>query len=184
MSDGSGDWADEVHAAMTGAVVRQVAHVPDAGLTTLINRCERDPSIRVVGLTTEEEGVGLLAGAWLGGERGALLMQSSGVGNTVNALASLNRACQLPLFVIVTMRGDWGETNPWQVPMGQAVEPVLRSVGAVVHRVTTPEDAGPATAAGLQLAYEADQLVVVLVSQRVVGAKRFDAPPSGEQAPS
>lgn len=61
-------------------------------------------------LTTEEEGIGILAGAWLGGERGVLLMQSSGVGNCINTL-SLSKVCGFPLLIIVTMRGEWGELN-------------------------------------------------------------------------
>ena len=69
-------------------------------------------------LATEEEGIGLLAGAWLGGERGVLLMQSSGVGNCINTL-SMIRTCQFPLLLVVTMRGEWGETNPWQLPMAK-----------------------------------------------------------------
>src|SRR3546814_17476450 len=78
---------------------------------------------------TEEEGVGLAAGAWLGGQRAVVLMQSSGVGNTINAVASLISSAQFPMFATVTMRGQWGEGNPWQVPMGPAVGPVLPAVG-------------------------------------------------------
>ena len=71
-------------------------------------------------IADQEEGIGLLAGAWLGGERGALLMQSSGVGNCINAIASIARACEFPLVLLITMRGEQGEGNPWQVPMGRA----------------------------------------------------------------
>ena len=95
MSGGTG-WPDAIHAALAGLAVRQVAFVPDAGHSRLIELCQADPAMRAVVLTTEEEGVALLAGAWLGGERGVLLMQSSGVGNCVNMLA-LNQVCRLPL---------------------------------------------------------------------------------------
>jgi sulfopyruvate decarboxylase TPP-binding subunit len=97
--------------------------------------------MRAVVLTTEEEGVALLAGAWLGGQRGALLMQSSGVGNCINML-SLPKICRLPLLMIVTMRGEWGEFNPWQVPMGRATPAVLELSGVLCFRAETPEHAG------------------------------------------
>ena len=73
-------WPDEVHAMLKAAGIRQVAVVPDAGHARLIRLCEKDRAMKVVRLTTEEEGVALLAGAWLGGQKGVLLMQSSGVG--------------------------------------------------------------------------------------------------------
>ena len=76
-------WPDEVYRALKDAGVRQVAMVPDAGHSRLIRSFEADPETRLVTLTTEEEGVAMLAGAWLGGERGVLLLQSSGVGNCI-----------------------------------------------------------------------------------------------------
>jgi len=111
------DWRDEVFAALKQAEIRQVGYVPDAGHARLIELCRDDPEIRAVPLTSEEEGVALLAGAWLGGQRGALLMQSSGVGNCINMLA-MTKTCRFPLTMLVTMRGEWAEFNPWQVPMG------------------------------------------------------------------
>ena len=95
--------------------MRQVAYVPDAGHTRLIERVHAAPAMTPVVLTTEEEGVALCAGAWLGGERSVLLMQSSGVGNCINML-SLIRLGRFPFLTLVTMRGEWGEVNPWQVP--------------------------------------------------------------------
>ena len=78
-------------------------------------------------LTTEEEGIALAAGAWLGGQRSVLLMQSSGVGNCINML-SLSAICRFPLLMLVTMRGEWAEFNPWQVPMGRATQPALEAM--------------------------------------------------------
>src|SRR4051795_7545853 len=124
------DWSGAVFDILTELDVRQVAIVPDAGHSRLIRLCEDDPQKRVVTLTTEEEGVALLAGAWLGGERGVLLMQSSGVGNCINML-SLARICAFPLLALVTMRGEWGEFNPWQVPMGRATPDVLEAAGVM-----------------------------------------------------
>ncbi|MEA2856107.1 MAG: hypothetical protein QOH98_428, partial [Methylobacteriaceae bacterium] len=127
------DWANAVFDILSDLDIRQVAIVPDAGHSRLIRLCEDDPRKRVVTLTTEEEGVALLAGAWLGGERGVLLLQSSGVGNCINML-SLIETCQMPLLMLVTMRGEWGEFNPWQVPMGRGTQPALEAMGVTVRR--------------------------------------------------
>ncbi len=168
-------WAREAHGLFRSHGVRQVGYVPDAGLSDLITACEGDNDIRTVLLTSEEEGVGLAAGAWLGGEKAALLMQSSGVGNTVNAIGSLITACQMPLFLVVTMRGQYGESNPWQIPMGQAVAPVLRSLGVRVFEVESDREAADAIEAGLKMAFLSNAAVAVLIGQRLIGAKSFIA---------
>ena len=131
-------WPDEIYRVLKDAGIRQVAMVPDAGHSRLIRSFEADPETRVVTLTTEEEGVAMLAGAWLGGERGVLLLQSSGVGNCINML-SLPVICHMPLLMIVTMRGDWGEFNPWQIPMGQGTRPSLEAMGVIVNKVDEPD---------------------------------------------
>ncbi len=131
-------WPHEVHAVLREHKVRQVAYVPDAGHRELIELCVHDSAMTSVVLTTEEEGIALLGGAWLGGQRGVLLMQSSGVGNCVNML-SLARTCGFPLLMLATMRGQWGEFNPWQVPMGQAAPEVLRAMGAIVFEADIPK---------------------------------------------
>ena len=95
-------WSDAVHAMFKAANIRQIAIVPDAGHARLIRLCEKDRAMRVVRLTTEEEGIALLGGAWLGGEKGVLLMQSSGVGNCINML-SLSLTCQFPLLTSAHM---------------------------------------------------------------------------------
>ena len=147
-----------------------MAHVPDAGHTQLINLCAADKAMRVVPLTTEEEGVALLAGAWLGGERGVLLMQSSGVGNCINMLGMIQE-CRFPLLMLVTMRGEWGELNPWQLPMGQSTARVLESAGVAVQRVDDAARVGETVFAASQLAFSAYRAVAVLIGQRVIGFK-------------
>ena len=166
-SDGTDDYF-----AVIDYDVRQVYHVPDAGHAELIRLCEAEPYMRTIVLTSEHEGVGLACGAWLGGARGALLMQSSGVGQCVNALGMV-AACGFPLFTLVTMRGEWGEFNPWQVPMGRASQTVLEAMGLTVYRVSEPAQAAPAVAAGLRLAYQSALAVAVLLSQQLIGAKTF-----------
>ena len=167
------DWPADIHRGLTDLQVRQVAYVPDAGHKRLIELCQADNRMRMVPLTTEEEGIGLLAGAWLGGERGALLMQSSGVGNCINAIASIVRACQFPLFTLITMRGEWGEGNPWQVPMGTATPKVLDTMGVQLARVDRAQDVAGAVAAMGGLAFKSTVPTGVLLSQKLIGAKSF-----------
>ena len=151
---------------------RVVGYVPDAGHKRLIELCQADQSMRAVVLSTEEEGIGLAAGAWLGGERSVLLMQSSGVGNVINALGTI-KECRFPLVTIVTMRGEEGEFNPWQVPMGQATRTVLEAMGTVVHRPGSADEIAPTVNAALRLAYNSYASVAVLIPQRVIGIKSF-----------
>jgi sulfopyruvate decarboxylase alpha subunit len=165
-------WPDEIFAVLKAAGVRQIAYVPDAGHRRLIERAIADPAVEATVLTTEEEGIALAAGAWLGGERAAVLMQSSGVGNCVNML-SLIASCRFPLLVLVTMRGEWAEFNPWQVPMGRATPAAFEIMGVATHRVETAQSAAETVAAAAALAFDGDQAVAVLLSQRLLGRKTW-----------
>jgi sulfopyruvate decarboxylase alpha subunit len=164
------DWRDQLYDCFKRADIRQVGYVPDAGHSRLIALCHDDPLIRDVPLTTEEEGVALAAGAWLGGERCALLMQSSGVGNCINML-SLARTCHFPLLMLITMRGEWEEFNPWQVPMGSAVEAVLRLCDAGVLRARKPKEVEGMAEHAAQLAFGEERIVALLLSQELIGKK-------------
>lgn len=123
-------------------------------------------------LTTEEEGVAIACGAWLGGQRSVLLMQSSGVGNCINML-SLPVQSRTPLLMLVTMRGEWGEFNPWQVPMGQAVEPALKAIGVTVLRAETGADLLASVEQAAGMAFDGDQQIAVLIGQRLLGKKTW-----------
>lgn len=172
-----GHWSEGAHRALQRAGIRLLAHVPDAGLAPLIERCAGDPAMRVLGLVDEREGPACLAGAWLGGLAGVLGCQSSGVGNLVNMLG-LAAAGRFPLAMIVTMRGEWGERNPWQVAMGEAVAPVLSALGVRLFALERAEEAEAVLEGALGLAFGSEQMVAVLVRQRLLGAKRFE--PAGE----
>ncbi len=171
MTDAS-NWPDRLYDLLRSANVTQFAYVPDAGHKVLINRSLADPDAHSIPLTTEEEGVALAAGADLGGERAVLLMQSSGVGNCINLL-SLIAGCRFPLLTLVSMRGDFGEGNPWQFPMGQATEPVLKAMGAIVLRCDQPEEVIPTVSAAITMVFQSNQAVAVLLGQRLIGAKKF-----------
>ena len=165
-------WPDEVFRVLKEAGVKQVGMVPDAGHSLLIKAFEADPETRLVTLTTEEEGVAMLAGAWLGGQRGVLLLQSSGVGNCINML-SLPAICHMPLLLLVTMRGDWGEFNPWQIPMGQGTQAALEAMGVIVTRADEVDAVAPAVRGAADLAFNTWRPAAVLIGQRVLGAKNF-----------
>ena len=171
-SDGAVRWQDQLYDLLRRHEVTQFAYVPDAGHRILIDRSLADPGAQSVALTTEEEGVALLAGADLGGARGVLLMQSSGTGNCINML-SLVKGGHFPFLTLVSMRGDFGEGNPWQFPMGQAVGPVLQAMGVIVLRVDTPQEATPTVEAALTMVFQSGNAVAVLLTQRLLGAKAF-----------
>ncbi len=165
-------WPDAIYAQFQRVGIRQVGYVPDAGHSRLIALCQADPGIADVVLTTEEEGVGLVAGAALGGQRAALLMQSSGVGNCIN-MFSLLRNCGFGCVVLVTMRGEFGEFNPWQVPMGTITEDVLRLAGFLTYRVESADDVDDIVGAGCDMAYDGDLPVAILLAQRLIGRKQW-----------
>lgn len=165
-------WAHAMYDYLRAQGVTQIAYVPDAGHRVMINRSLADADAHSIPLTTEEEGVALLAGADLGGAKGVLLMQSSGVGNCINML-SLTAGSRFPFLCIVSMRGDFGEGNPWQFPMGRATQAVLEAMGVVVLRCDAPEDVMPTIAAASTMVWGSGEAVAVLLGQRLLGAKKF-----------
>lgn len=170
--DPSKDWPKTLYAILKDAGVRQMSFVPDAGHSALITLFQADPEVTTNVLTTEEEGIAIAAGAWLGGQRSVLLMQSSGAGNCVNML-SLPVIGRFPFLTLVTMRGEWAEFNPWQVPMGLGTQAALEAVGIRVMRAETAEDLIETVRSAAALAYEADQQIAVLIGQRLLGKKKW-----------
>jgi sulfopyruvate decarboxylase alpha subunit len=166
------DWPLEIYNTLKQFDVSQVCYVPDAGHARLIMLSHNDAAIRTTVLTTEEEGVALCAGAWIGGDRAVLLMQSSGVGNCVNMLSLMN-SCRLPLLTLVTMRGEWAEFNPWQIPMGRGTPGAFELMGATVLRIERPDEAAEVVSAAATLAFDGDRQVAVLISQRMLGRKKW-----------
>jgi sulfopyruvate decarboxylase alpha subunit len=146
--------------------------VPDGGLTKLLDLIEADGKISLVTLSSEQEGIGIATGCWLGGQRAVVAMQSSGVGNCINALG-LPLAYRAPCLMLITMRGQWGEFNPWQVPMGQAAKPTLEAMDVKCFPVDKADEVGETFAAAADLAFNSRTSAAVLVSQRIVGAKGF-----------
>lgn len=138
-------WAAGVCRGVHAAGCRDVAYVPDNPLSHVLRIFEdqyRD--VRLILATREEEAFGIAAGLYLGGRRPAVLLQSSGLGNSLNALTSLLVPYQIPVLAVVSMRGDEGEWNSAQMPMGRAVRRILESIG-VRHVTVESGDAAAAT---------------------------------------
>lgn len=172
-------WVGQTHRALIDAGITVVGHVPDGGLRHLLGRLEQDHRITTVRLTTEEEGVALICGAWLGGGRGALLMQSSGVGNCTNMLGLL-QTCEIPGFILVTMRGQDGESNPWQVPMGRAAGHSMAMMGVDVRDVSTSDEVAASVSRACADAFDHRRgATAVLIQQRVIGIKTFSGDGGG-----
>lgn len=170
--EASQDWPLAIYRTLKAHGVSQLCYVPDAGHSRLMNLSHADRAIKTTVLTTEEEGVALCSGAWLGGGRAVLLMQSSGVGNCIN-MFSLLSSCRFPFLTFVTMRGEWAEFNPWQIPMGKATPQALEIMGVTVLRLERPDDAEEVVSSAASLAYEGDQQIAVLISQRMLGRKKW-----------
>ena len=166
------EWSKVIFDKLTAASVTLFPYVPDFGNDDLVKMAEADNRTRAVLLSSEQEGVALCAGADLVGGRGALLMQSSGVGNCPNML-SLIQGGRFPMLMIVTMRGDYGEQNPWQYPMGQAVIPVLEAMGIECIRVEREDELEQAVDASLSAAFVAERGVALILTQKFLGAKAF-----------
>ena len=165
-------WSQQVYAIAKQAGISLVTTVPDAGLTRLLQLCGDDDDMRVVTLSTEEEGIGIAYGAWLGGTRALLCLQSSGTGNCINALA-LPAFAQSPCLMLVTMRGQEGEGNPAQFPMGRAVRAVFEAMGVVCMEAMTKQQVPTLFGQAADLAFNEGNAAALLISQQVIGAKSF-----------
>ena len=165
-------WVNDIYNVLRSQKISVVSYVPDAGHASLIRLCQADKQMRSVVLTTEGEGVALAAGAYLGGKRAILLMQSSGVGNCINML-SLIKTCGFPFLALVTMRGEWGEFNPWQVPMGQGTPAALAAVGVIVRKADKAGEVLEMISSAASLAFGSYCGVAVLLSQRLIGRKQW-----------
>lgn len=164
-------WTDAAIDGLKRTDVELIAYLPDTKLAPLIEAAEADDDLRTVLVSREEEAVGVLAGAWLGGTRGALLCQSSGLANTFNALGSLAVPARIPFLGIVTRRGDLGEFNLAQVPAGYNMDALLDDVGVRNHAVAEPSAVGDRVRMAAETAFATETPYVVLLESTVTGYK-------------
>lgn len=165
-------WQRDIFDAFQGKNIAHVGYVPDGGHQGLIGLCHADPDMGTTVFTSEEEGMGLVTGLWLGGQKSVLLMQSSGVGNCMNML-TLCENTRTPLVMLVTMRGEFAEFVPWQVRMGQSTPDLFKTMGVDVYRAEPGEDVGDLVSGCIDHAYFSSRMVAVLLSQRLVGRKNW-----------
>lgn len=164
-------WSRSLAALLKRNGIRLFATVPDYIVGQVLEHLWADEECTVITATREEEGLGILSGAYLAGSRGSLLMQNSGLGNCVNALASLNIAAQIPVVLVISHRGDLGEFNPAQVPMGQATE---RMLAALDIRTVCPHTVAELEAQGdglIELAYTRSLPVAFLLPADLTGGR-------------
>lgn len=164
-------WADTVLACLKANKVETIVHIPDTVLTGLIRQLDADPYFDVIIPTREEEGVAILAGAYLGGKGGALLMQNSGLGNAANILGSLTVPYQFPLLMVISQRGELGEFNTVQVGMGQALRPTLDGLGIQHFTLEREDEVERIMTGAIKLAFSTDRPIAVIISPLLSGGK-------------
>ena len=165
-------WQNNLFEILKNEGISIFSYVPDAGHKVLIDRALLDDTIAAIPLTSEQEGIGIAAGAYLGGSKAVLLMQSSGVGNCINQL-SLIKHGQFPFLTIISMRGEFGEGNPWQYAMGEAVIPSLESIGVICLKIYNQDDVSKTIQSALTMTFKAERSIAVLLSQKLLGSKKF-----------
>lgn len=164
-------WREEIVASFKANDVRFVCHVADSVLAPIIRLFENDGDFEVVTLTREEEGIGLLTGAYLGGKRGALLLQASGLGNTLNAIGSLAIPYQIPFPILLSPRGGLLEHNLVQLAWGKAAAESLEALDLQVFDLERAEDVPFVVQNGVRHAYVSRRPVVLSISTQLSGGK-------------
>jgi sulfopyruvate decarboxylase alpha subunit len=167
----SQSWSRIVADVLLQHRVHMIGYVPDEVSGHLLTRLEANPACAVVCCTREEEAVATVAGAYLGGKRGAVILQTSGVGNSMNALGSFVVPYQIPMLLIVSERGGLGEFNPAQVPLGHAVPRVLDALGIQTFAMTSESEIVPILGGAAELAFSTMMPVAVVLSMLLTGGK-------------
>jgi sulfopyruvate decarboxylase alpha subunit len=158
------EWTAAMLEALRAAGVRNISYVADSLLGGVIAAAEASGQFRLIPVHREEEAVGVLCGLYVGGERGAMLLQSSGLGNCLNALGALAIASSIPVPLVIGMRGELDEWNPAQLPMGRAVVGCLEALHIASVSILEPHLAGPVTAAALTTCFASGQPFGILLS--------------------
>lgn len=164
-------WQDSIVAGLKMNNITLIAQVADRVLAPIISTCETDPDLRVVTLTREEEGIGILTGAYLGGIRGALFLQSSGAGNILNALGSLAIPYQIPFVLLLSPRGGFHEHNVVQLAWGDAVPQAFATIGIQLWELSDPETVEYMVDRATKHAFITRRPVVLSISTTLSGGK-------------
>ena len=164
-------WSESIVACLKRHEIRMIAYLPDTIVYRVLSLIEGDPFFERVPVAREEECIGILAGAYLGGMRGAMFAQNSGLGNCVNALASLAVPSQIPMLMFWGQRGELGEFNVCQTGMGRAARPILDALGIAHVTLTRPEEVESLTSDGIKLAYTTRTPIGFILPRQLTGGK-------------
>lgn len=164
-------WQNALYEALLDENVTFFAQVPDESTGELVNLLERNQEVQMVPVTREEEGIGVLSGANLAGKRVALIIQASGIGNSLNVLGSLNVPCKVPVLLLISERGGLHEFNPCQVPLGKNVEPLLNQLGVQTYRIERAEDVTNVVKGAAMLAFSTQAPVGLILTSTLTGGK-------------
>ncbi|HLG76077.1 MAG TPA: sulfopyruvate decarboxylase [Ktedonobacteraceae bacterium] len=157
-----------IYEALKACDVRIISALPETWLVHLIRMAEEDPEVTLVRLAKEEEGIGISAGAYLAGVNSALLMQNHGFLAAINPIVSLALLYKIPLLMLISYRGHFGEKDPWQTQGGLATEPVLRALNIPIWHLTTPDDVQQRIKDAQTLAHASLHPVAVLLSRELM----------------
>lgn len=165
-------WAELMLSCLKANDIELTIYVPDEVLTPLIDGAEADPRMTAFAASREEEAIGIAAGAVMGGRRSVVLMQSSGFGNSVNALASLAVPYQLPIPMIIGERGALGEFNPVQVPISRTIRPALDALGIPYRTIEHAEDLEAVARLTISQCFQTNFPAVLLINPLLTGGKQ------------
>ena len=165
------DWADTVVQGLKEHRVSLISFVPDVSIDKVTRLMEEDPYFRAVAATREEEAIGVAAGAYAVGRNAAVFMQSSGFGNCINALASLCIPCRIPIPMFINLRGEVGEFNIGQVPMGRATRPILDVLGLIYYTLDSDYKLDQKIKGALKLCYASRQPLALCLTPLLHGGK-------------
>jgi sulfopyruvate decarboxylase alpha subunit len=168
-------WHEIVLATLKSNNVKLVVYVPDKVFTPLIKALHADPFFTTFAATREEEAIGIVTGAWMGGVRGAVLMQTSGFGTIPNALASVVVPSQIPALIFVSERGTLGEFNLGQAMVCKTMRPVLDSLGVEYHTITRQDELAFIIDRSIKQAVATQAPVTFILSPLLTGGKVFEA---------
>lgn len=165
------NWVECIVEQLKAYQVHYISYVPDAMGEQILMRARQDDFFDILPLAREEEGIGVATGQHVGGQRGAVLMPTSGVGNAINAIASLAIPYQIPIPMFIGFRGDLGEFNATQVPMGRALRPIFEALNVPYFLLTRPDEVAVQVQGALKLTYTLESPVAILISTQLAGWK-------------
>ncbi len=152
-----------VYDALKSCGIRLISALPETWLVHLIRMADDDPEMTLVRLAKEEEGVGISTGAYLSGVKSAMLMQNHGFLASVNGIVSCAQLYRIPLLMLITHRGSFGERDPWQTEGGGVTEDVLRALRIAYDRLDEPSSVAHRIAEAQTLAYASNKPVALLL---------------------